>query len=95
MARFVGDWLSRLKIAGGRVGIHNGKPFLLQVKGGRERVSIPVAEKTVKVEKLLGYKKKGKWGVRAGRLRSRTLVQPQDCDLFHLSGLRRGYWKVG
>ncbi len=41
--------------------IHDGKLLLIQVKGRHERVSIHVAEKTLKVERLLGYKKKGKW----------------------------------
>ena len=34
---------------------------LIQVKRGHERVSISFSPKTVKVKRLLGYRKKGKW----------------------------------
>ncbi len=34
---------------------------VIQVKRGHERVSISFSPKTVKVKRLLGYRKKGKW----------------------------------
>ena len=35
--------------------------MLIQVKRGHERVSISFSPKTVKVKRLFGYRKKGKW----------------------------------
>lgn len=37
--------------------LHDGKLLLIQVKGEREGVSIPVGDAVLKVERLLAFKK--------------------------------------
>lgn len=41
--------------------IKDGELHLIQVKGDKQNVSIPVFYKNLSVRKFLAYKKKGKW----------------------------------